>query len=192
MKTVFELELIQTRGTRYPIRKAFNNLIGLFSTLEKAEQMIHIIVEKWETNNDKEYYCFIITERKTNPKLDDEDIVAIKTYHTDGSFYEENLVSRDSWFRGRPKERIHFKIGDIVEIYCGDIVELAIIGGTPPTTEFAESHSYSMGRFDDQYLVYDTQPSGHSHIQSQYVFPTKKPVSGTLQQKLKEQMKKGG
>ena len=32
MKTVFELELIQTRGTRYPIRKAFNNL-------ERANQL---------------------------------------------------------------------------------------------------------------------------------------------------------
>lgn len=192
MNTVFELELIRTRGTRYPVRKAFSNLIGLFASLEKAEGMVQKVVNDWKTDKDNEFYCFIISERKINPKLEEEDVVGIKTYFANGRWYEENLVSRDGVFRGRPKERIRFNTGDTVEVYCGDVVELAIIGGTPPTTEFAEHHSYNMDRFDDQYLVYDTRQGGHSHIQSQYIFPTKKTVSPVLQQKLKEQMKKGG
>ena len=192
MKTIFELELIRIRNYRYPIKKTWSHLIGLYTTLEKTEKAMLNVVNNWETDKYKDTFCFIITERKQNPKINDDDIVAVRTYYPNGEFYEENLVSRDGVFRGRPVERIKFKVGDIVEIYYGDIVELAIIGGTPPTVEFAEHHSYSMDRFDDQYLIYDTQPGGHNHIQSQYIFPTNKPVSDKLHKKLREQMLKGG
>ena len=204
MKTIFELELISTRGARYPIRKTHNNLmLGTYTSLERAEKAMMSVVKSWVMDCDT--FCYIITERKLNPKLGDEDEVAVRTYLPDGSWYEENLVGRDGVFRGRPADRIHFEIGDIVEIYCGDMVALAIIGNVPPSTEFAEKmrqrhlkagmkayEGYFMDKSDDQYMVYDTCSGGHRHIESQFVFPPRKSVSKALIERLKEQMAKGG
>ena len=201
MKTIFEIELISTHGTRYPVRKRLYNLsLGAYTTLEKAEKAMMRVVKNWDTDEDN--YCFIITERKLNPKPQEEDMVGVRTYLPDGSWYEENMVGRDGVFRGRPKERIRFKIGDVVEVLYGGAVELAIIGNTPPSLEFAEqmrqrrlekgmTDGFFMDKFDDSYTIYDTRPGGHTHVESQFVFPTRKPVSEKLVQKLKEQMEKG-
>lgn len=201
MKTIFEIELISTHGTRYPVRKRLYNLsLGAYTTLEKAEKAMMRVVKNWDTDEDN--YCFIITERKLNPKPDKEDVVGVRTYLPDGSWYEENMVGQDGVFRGRPNERIRFKIGDVVEVLYGKTVELAIIGNTPPSLEFTEqmrkrrlgngvTDEFFMDKFDDSYTIYDTHPGGHTHVESQFVFPTRKPVSEKLVQKLKEQMEKG-
>ena len=201
MKTIFEIELISTHGTRYPVRKRLYNLsLGAYTTLEKAEKAMMRVVKNWDT--DEGNYCFIITERKLNPKPDKEDVVGVRTYLPDGSWYEENMVGQDGVFRGRPNERIRFKIGDVVEVLYGKTVELAIVGNTPPSLEFAEqmrqrrlekgmTDGFFMDKFDDSYTIYDTRPGGHTHVESQFVFPTRKPVSEKLFQKLKEQMEKG-
>lgn len=201
MKTIFEIELISTHGTRYPVRKRLYNLsLGAYTTLEKAEKAMMRVVKNWDTDEDN--YCFIITERKLNPKPDKEDVVGVRTYLPDGSWYEENMVGQDGVFRGRPNERIRFKIGDVVEVLYGKTVELAIVGNTPPSLEFAEqmrkrrlgngvTDEFFMDKFDDSYTIYDTHPGGHTHVESQFVFPTRKPVSKKLVQKLKEQMEKG-
>ena len=201
MKTIFEIELISTHGTRYPVRKRLYNLsLGAYTTLEKAEKAMMRVVKNWDTDEDN--YCFIITERKLNPKPDKEDVVGVRTYLPDGSWYEENMVGQDGVFRGRPNERIRFKIGDVVEVLYGKTVELAIVGNTPPSLEFAEqmrqrrlekgmTDGFFMDKFDDSYTIYDTRPGGHTHVESQFVFPTRKPVSEKLVQKLKEQMEKG-
>ena len=201
MKTIFEIELISTHGTRYPVRKRLYNLsLGAYTTLEKAEKAMMRVVKNWDTDEDN--YCFIITERKLNPKPDKEDVVGVRTYLPDGSWYEENMVGQDGVFRGRPNERIRFKIGDVVEVLYGKTVELAIVGNTPPSLEFAEqmrqrrlekgmTDGFFMDKFDDSYTIYDTRPGGHTHVESQFVFPTRKPVSEKLVQKLKEQLEKG-
>ena len=201
MKTIFEIELISTHGTRYPVRKRLYNLsLGAYTTLEKAEKAMMRVVKNWDTDEDN--YCFIITERKLNPKPDKEDVVGVRTYLPDGSWYEENMVGQDGVFRGRPNERIRFKIGDVVEVLYGKTVELAIVGNTPPSLEFTEqmrkrrlgngvTDEFFMDKFDDSYTIYDTHPGGHTHVESQFVFPTRKPVSEKLVQKLKEQMEKG-
>ena len=174
--------------------------LGAYTTLEKAEKAMIRVVKNWDTDEDN--YCFIITERKLNPKPDKEDMVGVRTYLPDGSWYEENMVGRDGVFRGRPKERIRFKIGDVVEVLYGKTVELAIVGNTPPSLEFAEqmrqrrlekgvTDEFFMDKFDDSYTIYDTHPGGHTHVESQFVFPTRKPVSEKLVQKLKEQLEKG-
>ena len=201
MKTIFEIELISTHGTRYPVRKRLYNLsLGAYTTLEKAEKAMMRVVKNWDTDEDN--YCFIITERKLNPKPDKEDVVGVRTYLPDGSWYEENMVGQDGVFRGRPNERIRFKIGDVVEVLYGKTVELAIVGNTPPSLEFAEqmrqrrlekgmTDGFFMDKFDDSYTIYDTRPGGHTHVESQFVFPTRKPVSEKLVQKLNEQLEKG-
>ena len=201
MKTIFELELISTHGTRYPVRKRLHDSsLGAYTTLEKAEKAMQRVVKSWDMESDT--FCYIITERKLNPKPDKEDVVGVRTYLPDGSWYEENMADRDGVFRGRPDERIRFKIGDIAEVLYGDVVELAIIGNTPPSLEFAEqmrkrrlgngvTDEFFMDKFDDSYTIYDTHPGGHTHVESQFVFPTRKPVSEKLVQKLKEQMEKG-
>ena len=201
MKTIFELELISTHGTRYPVRKRLYDLsLGAYTTLEKAEKAMQKVVKSWGMESDT--FCYIITERKLNPKPNEEDVVGVRTYLPDGSWYEENMADRDGVFRGRPKERIRFKIGDVVEVLYGGAVELAIIGNTPPSLEFAEqmrkrrlgngvTDEFFMDKFEDSYTIYDTHPGGHTHVESQFVFPTRKPVSEKLVQKLKEQMEKG-
>ena len=181
-------------------KRLYDLSLGAYTTLEKAEKAMQKVVKSWGMESDT--FCYIIIERKLNPKPQEEDMVGVRTYLPDGSWYEENMVGRDGVFRGRPKERIRFKIGDVVEVLYGGAVELAIIGNTPPSLEFAEqmrkrrlgngvTDEFFMDKFDDSYTIYDTHPGGHTHVESQFVFPTRKPVSEKLVQKLKEQMEKG-
>ena len=58
MKTIFELELISTHGTRYPVRKRLHDSsLGAYTTLEKAEkcpaEMILIDIGAQDFQNEK-------------------------------------------------------------------------------------------------------------------------------------------
>jgi hypothetical protein len=46
------------------------------------------------------------------------------------------MVDDKGQFKGRPADKVHFRLGDFVEVAYNDYVELAIIGKLPPSLEW--------------------------------------------------------
>lgn len=198
MNTVFQLEEVCINDKRYPIRKTTRWTLGYHSTLEKAKQDMASSVEiEEESKPICDTLCYIITEWEIDSDCG-LDIISIQTYLKDGSFYERNFVDRDKVYRGRPKDKIRFKHGDIVEVLENGYLRLAIVGGEPSSVErvnylreraiknghLKEGEDLFMDISDDQYMVYDLTGGGHSHIESQFVFPHFKHVSKHLRERL--------
>ncbi|GJG69357.1 hypothetical protein [Prevotella lacticifex] len=198
MNTVFQLEEFCINGKRYPIRKTTRWTLGYHSTLEKAKQDMASSVDIEEESKPVcDTLCYIITEWEIDSDCG-LDIISIQTYLKDGSFYERNFVDRDKVYRGRPKDKIRFKHGDIVEVLENGYLRLAIVGGEPSSVErvnylreraiknghLKEGEDLFMDISDDQYMVYDLTGGGHSHIESQFVFPHFKHVSKHLRERL--------
>jgi hypothetical protein len=108
----------------------------------------------------------------------------------------------DETFRGRNAEQIRFKKGDIVEVYRGDEVKLAIVVGTPLTTEWIWERNQAAkdkrgldelpyDETDDSYTVIDG-PSYeyHDHVPSLYVFAPHYHVPLYLQRRFKGYLEK--
>ena len=207
MRTIFELEAIWIKGERYPIRDTNLWRLGLFSSKGKAEKamMAHIA----RTNDQPEEYRdvflgYVLTERLID-ECDDNDVF-VCSYTSDGTFNDQNMMDNRRKFHGRPKERIRFSVGDIVEVYDGGSAELCIIAATPPTTEYfmnikqkaeanmkkrgVEGYQYEMDDGDDQYMVYPVRGDYHMHIRSELVFNPTKKVSKALRKQLESQLNK--
>lgn len=198
MNTVFQLEEVCINGKRYPIRKTTRWTLGYHSTLEKAKQDMASSVDIEEESKPVcDTLCYIITEWEIDSDCG-LDIISIQTYLKDSSFYERNYVDRDKVFRGRPKDKIRFKHGDIVEVLDNGYLRLAIVDSEPTSVErvnylheraiknghLKEGEDLFMDISDDQYMVYDLTGGGHSHIESQFVFPHFKQVSKHLRERL--------
>ncbi|GJG65585.1 hypothetical protein PRLR6014_20610 [Prevotella lacticifex] len=166
--------------------------------MEKAKQDMASSVDIEEESKPVcDTLCYIITEWEIDSDCG-LDIISIQTYLKDGSFYERNFVDRDKVYRGRPKDKIRFKHGDIVEVLENGYLRLAIVGGEPSSVErvnylreraiknghLKEGEDLFMDISDDQYMVYDLTGGGHSHIESQFVFPHFKHVSKHLRERL--------
>lgn len=198
MNTVFQLEEFCINGKRYPIRKTTRWTLGYHSTLEKAKQDMASSVDIEEESKPVcDTLCYIITEWEIDSDCG-LDIISIQTYLKDGSFYERNFVDRDKVYRGRPKDKIRAQ----ARRYCRGLengyLRLAIVGGEPSSVErvnylreraiknghLKEGEDLFMDISDDQYMVYDLTGGGHSHIESQFVFPHFKHVSKHLRERL--------
>lgn len=200
METVFHLQGVSVWGKRFPVKKTSRWSLGYFSTLAKAEKEIRDYVVNSQHDGDgytSSDYCFIITEWEIDND-DGQNIISRQTYLKDGSFYDRNYVDRDKVFRGRPKDKIRFKHGDIVEVMDNGYLRLAIVDSEPTSVErvnylheraikkghLKEGEDLFMDISDDQYMVYDLTGGGHSHIESQFVFPHFKHVSKHLRERL--------
>lgn len=108
----------------------------------------------------------------------------------------------DETFRGRNAEQIRFQKGDIVEVYRGDEVKLAIVVGTPLTTEWIWERNQAAkdkrgldelpyDETDDSYTVIDGPGyEYHDHVSSLYVFAPHYHVPLYLQRRFKEYLEK--
>lgn len=208
MKTIFKAELITLHGNRYPVKTTNQELLGYYSSLKMAEKAIAKDVKDSTPDIIACDFCYIVWEwvldaiRKTGRYADRYyEPISIRTYTPDGKFYEQNLVDRDGFFRGRPKDKQRFKEGDIVEVFDFDEAILGIVVGAPPTPEVVESirqsaikdghlkkdEWYWMDSGDDQYTVLPASWKGaHTHVEAQFVFPPTKPVSEKFRQMLIE------
>lgn len=206
MKCIYELDVIKIVGERYPIRRAYGCRIGMFSTKEKAEKAIRNNVKK---NNNlpievKDIILgYILKELLINDSEDNYSYIC--SYTADGTLNDVNMMDRSRKYHGRPKECIRFNVGDIVEVYGGQDVELCIVAATPPTTEVflhikqraetemekqgIKGYQYEMDDSDDQYMVYPMRGDYHLHIRSELVFKPTKKVSKALRNQLQAQLK---
>ena len=126
------------------------------------------------------------------------------SFNADGDLGDFVALDEMGWYRGRKKEDIRFKVGDIVEVVEGDYADLVIVGALPLTTDRysrleedpdeCEHPSHFLDESDDCYLVYTLGEVGsHIHPVCYSVFPPTHPVPKKIAAQLKahlEEMKK--
>jgi hypothetical protein len=205
--TIFKRTVIEYRDKKpkYPDFEVHEHTIGYFSSLEKAEQSI-------KKYNDKHRYPKKFGFRIDEYILDDYSYwvsrKSWRTYLSDGSFWDESIEPSmwyedgkpwKEYFAGRPAEKIHFKKGDLVEVYNGEKVFLLKVGALPHTPEVAQQNIERIQKKypnisglvpdnyepEDMYYVID-RFGGHDHPIPYSVFPARLKIN----KKLREQLEK--
>lgn len=192
---VFILNRIYLESSNYPLRKTREYTIGIYSSLDKTYEALqaYVVDDSYKLWEKKYTMGFIVRETK----LDDELAwgISIHTYTKTGEPNDELFIADEEYpdwdkpFYGRPKEKIRFKPGDIVEVYQGNESELSIICHTTLSTEEFEEYKAwweergvlpeNGTRFDstdDCYLTYSIGIGDtHNHPGAAYIFaPTRK------------------
>lgn len=209
--TVFELSKIELENLNYPIRKTRKYTLGIYSSLDKTYEALQEFVAEEEPYM-KYIMGYIVEERVFDASYWDNVIISTYTYTNgilnDGCVWtNENDPGGLNPFYGRPKEKIRFKLGDIVEVCQGGESELHIIHHTPTSTEEFEKRCKArwekegdspengtwLDSTDDCYMAYSIGIGDtHGHPEAPYVFaPTKKvpsKIKRKLQGKLLEQI----
>ena len=197
----------------YPEFPLYCNHEVLSATLHDAEAMMMRLFRDVPNA-----YCAVITEL---PFGDDirSDYVSVRVYDNNGSLIDTSKCSsfiteeRDDYrhFRGREPEEIRFEEGDIVEVFGGDCVSLAVVVGLPPSVEFCFgiatrmcgsnkrnremtqqqwedccfNRGYLVDATDDCYTVVDGPGYiHHEHIPSWCVFKPHFPIPKHIEEKL--------
>lgn len=208
METFFELKLITLESNRFPRRKVTQIILGYFSSLTKAEQFMCDTITQQTFDST---YGFYIYERYIDTGCQEPKHIC--SYNAKG---EQN--DKQSWsdsngnlfsFHYRPKDKIRFKVGDIVEEMYHDEVVLGIVSWLQPDKDVYEKlkihwqhlieedecyktrfrNDTCMDSSDDCYGIYwlgkgDT----HSHVQAVDLFPPSRPVPETIIKNLKKKL----
>ena len=192
--SVFELRQIRIESHGYPRRRISLRRVGFYATKEFGEEamLVYISLEKrnyskWE---DRDYHdeCFgyfldeVFVHSRFASFYYDERPNKCYSFTADGALNDCVALDEFGWYRGRKTEDIRFKVGDIVEVVDGGVVELARVGGLPMTQECyrrledeeCEHPSHFLDESDDCYLVYplDGEEGAHYHPLCYKVFPT--------------------
>ena len=153
--------------TSYPIYTWGEDVVGYYSSLEKAENAIHEYIGlKFNEIYKQKIYSFSIIEYSVNDVVFKQGFAPFETrrsYLGNGKLEETSLVSnrgfefKNGKFRGRKPEEIRFKIGDIVEIPHADLfhgkgIVPCIVVGLPNTVEDYQKRS-SYGDWSDDYYM---------------------------------------
>jgi len=169
IETIFKLipYSMRYRHCRYPTIKLHREAPILFRSVEEAERDMLAYNRAFP-------YCYALSELPVGVQHLAGDSFSERVYLPDGEFWGgrlyakitpldippqygeiefDNYIYGSSLFRGRKQEEIHFKRGDIIEIFCysgnnywsDGYVELAIVVDSPPTEK-------EMAKRFEQYL----------------------------------------
>lgn len=199
---VFILEQITLEDLNYPVRETVTSTWGIYSSLDKAYEALQTLVAE---ENKKYTLGYIVTETRLDNWATLE--VSIHTYTRTGELNDEQIISDeehpdcDKPFYGRPKEKIRFKPGDIVEVWQGGTSELHIVCALPWTPqevekrnkrlveEYGEGHELRLDSIDDCYLVYSLGIGDtHGHSQAAYLFAPTQKVPAKIRLKLQAKL----
>lgn len=229
---IFLLEVIETEETEdnqpspYPIYKVRTYSRAFATTLEEAERLMHqdILYRKKIKESDdwmQEVFCYYISDKPLDMMHFKDEYLSQRMYDAEGSLIDKSLCStgfrtyspnicnmseydrnEDETFHGRSEEQIRFHKGDIVEVLRGNEVKLAIVVGTPLTTEWiwkkrqeieeklgSEVMPYEYDTSDDSYTVIDGPGyEYHDHVSAMQVFAPHHPIPTDIQQKFRSFM----
>ena len=182
---IYELLQIRIGGHRYPRRRISQQRLGFFDTKEHAEEAMLSTVKFQKgvcQKKGKNYYddCFgfflleQFVHNKESSFYRNERPQKCFSFNADGVLNDFVALDEMGWYRGRKKEDIRFKVGDIVEVVVGDYADLVIVGALPLTAdrysqleedpEECEHPSHYLDESDDCYLVYTLGETGsHFH-----------------------------
>jgi len=181
---IYELLQIRIEGHRYPRRRIYQQRLGFFDTKEHAEEAMlstiefqkRVCIEKGRNYSDDCFGFFLLEQFVHNRESSfywNERPQKCFSFNADGEINDYVALDEFGWYRGRKKETIRFKVGDIVEAIDGNYSDLGIVGALPLTTETyhqmeedleeCEHPSHFLDETDDCYLVYTLGEVG-SHI----------------------------
>ena len=225
---IFKLEVIEieelpdNKRSHYPKYKVDTLASALAPTLEEAEELMRKDIGyrkkmKEEDDYPMDTFCYYISETPMGLLHYEREYLSQRMYDGEGKLIDQTYCSSgfslyypgicdepeykrhpDEVFHGRPEDKIRFHKGDIVEVYGGDEVKLAIVVGTPLTTKWVweslprlqkrgiEIDDMPYDETDDTYTVIDG-PSYeyHEHVSSMRVFAPHYHVPLYLQRRFK-------
>ena len=204
---ICELLQIRIEGHRYPRRRICQQRLGFFDTKEHAEDAMLSTIEFQKRvcqERRKNYYedCFgfflleQFVHNRESSFYRNERPQKCFSFNADGELNDFVALDEMGLYRGRKKEDIRFKVGDIVETIDGNYSDLGIVGAQPLTTdtyhqmeedpEECEHPSHFLDESDDCYLVYTLGKVGsHFHPVCYSVFPPALPVPERIAARLK-------
>lgn len=181
----------------YPEFELSSQIIGFAHTLSQAEELIAKDLDRLKRSKEN-HYCFYVKEYPIGVNfgtMSEDYAISNCLYDSKGKLLDRTYCSglvRDfrteyGIFRGRTRDNIRFKIGDIVEVRSGNIVNLGIIGSENLSIEDCwqlhnESAVYMVDAGDDQYSVID-ETGTHRHIHSLNIMPLRLPLSDLLKRR---------
>ncbi len=211
---IYELLQIRIEGHRYPRRRISQQRLGFFDTKEHAEEAMLSTIEfqkKVCKQREKNYYddCFgfflleQFVHNRESSFYRNERPQKCFSFNADGEPNDFVALDEMGLYRGRKKEDIRFKVGDIVEVVEGGYADLVIVGALPLTTdtyhqmeedpEECEHPSHFLDESDDCYIVYTHGEVGsHFHPVCYKVFQPTQPVPEKIAARLRanlEEMK---
>lgn len=226
---IFQLEVIETDGlgegklSHYPIYQVRTYSRAYATTLEDAERLMRqdILYRKRQKETDdwmQDVFCYYISEKPLGIMLSNGEYLSQRMYDAEGSLIDTSLCStgfrtyspnicnmseydrnEDETFHGRPEEQIRFHKGDLVEVLMGHEVKLAVVVGTPPTTEWISKKRkeiqdrmgskvmpFEFDISDDSYTVIDGPGYDyHDHVSTMQVFAPHYPIPHDIHEKYK-------
>ena len=222
-------ELPDNKRSHYPKYKVkpYASSYAIAPTLEEAEALMRKDIGyrkkmKEEDDYPMDTFCYYISEIPMGLMHYERECLSQKMYDGEGNLIDKTYCSSgfsiyypgicdspeyerhpDEIFHGRSEDKIRFHRGDIVEVYCGDEVKLAIVVGTPLTTQFVWERIPSLKKrgigiddmpydeTDDTYTVIDGPGyEYHDHISSMHVFAPHYHVPLYLQRRFKGYLEK--
>lgn len=222
-ETIFEVTeydvepLPEWRRNHYPKFRVSKSRIGFARTVADGETLIKEAIKqaaKWQTD----IYCFHLTEFPIGKPISGYFGLSCRLYDSRGHCIDRTYCSdldRDfhteyGRFRGRVANAQRFKAGDIVEVFYGDEVKLAVAVGAVISPEwcwermevirtderFRKTASgreltdvemderYMWDSTDDQLTVIDGPDySWHEHISPLLIMPLRYPLSKKLRER---------
>lgn len=226
---IFLLEVIETEDledgklSHYPKYKVSTYSLAYAKTLEDAERLMFqdILYRKRQKETDdwmRDVFCYYISEKPLGIMLSNGEYLSQRMYDAEGSLIDKSLCCtgfgtynpsicnqpeydrhNDETFYGRSEEQIRFHKGDIVEVLRGHEVRLAVVVGTPPTTEWISKKRkeiqdrmgskvmpFDFDSFDDSYTAIDGPGYDyHEHVSTMQVFAPHYSIPHDIQEKYK-------
>lgn len=230
---IFKLEVIEieelpeNKRSHYPKYKVDTFASALAQTIEEAEVLMRKDIGyrkkmKEEDDYPMDTFCYYISECPVGLMHYEREYLSQRMYDGEGKFIDQTYCSSgfslyypgicnepeyekhpDEIFHGRPEEKIRFHRGDIVEVYCGDEVKLAIVAGTPLTMKWVwnsiprlQNREIGIDELpydetDDTYTVIDGPGyEYHEHVSAMRVFAPHYHVPLYLQRRFKGYLEK--
>ena len=230
---IFKLEVIEieelpeNKRSHYPKYQVNTDASALAPTLEEAEALMRKDIGyrkkmKEEDDYPMDTFCYYISECPMGLMHYERECLSQRMYDGEGKLIDQTYCSSgfslyypgicdeqeyekhsDEIFHGRPEEKIRFHRGDIVEVYCGDKVKLAIVVGSPLTTKWVwesiprlKERGIGMDDMpydetDDTYTVIDGPGyEYHEHISAMQVFAPHYHIPLHLQRRFKGYLEK--
>lgn len=175
--TVFELTRIAAdknlpfRGAkRYPKYSVATTHRYIFLTLREAEEQLAKLVIETAGNNYEITYCYYILELPIGQSMASEMIgtggwVSWRRYDAAGRLDDRSYCAALDWnegknalvnaYWGRPEESLRYEEGEVVEVLCGNEVELMVTASRGLGFEFYRQRAliYSQREKDKEYLL---------------------------------------
>ncbi len=161
-----------------------------FSEKKRAESVISHFHELYaflydeETQGEKVYCLLMETFAMDSPYRYQ---LATRVYTPKGQLINDSLVPDDGPFMGRPESSIHHKVGDVVEVPCGDKLLLGIVVGQPISVCEVVT-DYGLGASDDCYTIIQHPDMEVNYAHAPLVFKPTRTVSEEVAEALQTAM----